>query len=59
LRKWEVGKIGIRNEEMIAIKSCPSKPETVGEALHKAGIEVDPAVFENLDKLLSFFLKRS
>ena len=45
-------------KEMIAIKGCPPKPETVSDALHKAGIEVDPTIFENLDKVPGFFLKR-
>ena len=43
---------------MIAIKGCPPKPEAVCEALHKAGIDVDPAIFENLDTLPGLFLKR-
>ena len=45
-------------KEMIAIKGCPPKPETVSEAFHKAGIEVDPTIFENLDKIPGLFLKR-
>jgi len=45
-------------KEMIAIKGCPPKPEAVCEALHKAGIDVDPAIFENLDTLPGIFLKR-
>jgi uncharacterized protein (DUF362 family) len=45
-------------KEMIAIKGCPPKPEAVCEALHKAGIDVDPAIFKNLDTLPGFFLKR-
>jgi coenzyme F420-reducing hydrogenase gamma subunit len=45
-------------KEMIAVKGCPPKPEAVCEALHKAGIDVDPAIFENLDTLPGIFLKR-
>ena len=45
-------------KEMIAIKGCPPDPQKVCEALHKAGIEVDPAVFENLDLIPGKFLKR-
>ncbi len=45
-------------KEMIAIKGCPPKPEAVYEALHKAGIDVDSAIFENLDTLPGLFLKR-
>ena len=44
--------------EMIAIKGCPPEPETVCKALHKAGIDVDPAIFDNLDTVPGFFLKR-
>ena len=45
-------------QEMIAIKGCPPKPETVSKAFHKAGIAVDPTIFENLDKVPGIFLKR-
>jgi uncharacterized protein (DUF362 family) len=45
-------------KEMIAVKGCPPKPEAVCEALHKAGINVDPAVFENMDTVPGIFLKR-
>jgi uncharacterized protein (DUF362 family) len=45
-------------QEMIAIKGCPPKPQKVYEALQKAGIEVDPAIFDNLDMIPGKFLKR-
>jgi len=45
-------------KEMIAIKGCPPKPEAVYKALQKAGIEVDRAIFENLDIIPGKFLKR-
>jgi uncharacterized protein (DUF362 family) len=45
-------------QEMIAIKGCPPKPDQVYKALLKAGIEVDPAVFENMDLAPGKFLKR-
>jgi hypothetical protein len=38
-------------KEMIAIKGCPPRPETVYKALQKAGIEVDPVIFENMDMI--------
>ena len=47
---------GIR--EMIAIKGCPPKPENIYKALMEAGIEVDPAIFENMDMIPGKFLKR-
>ena len=45
-------------QEMIAIKGCPPKPEKVCEALHKAGIDVDQALLENMDLIPGKFLKR-
>ena len=45
-------------QEMIAIKGCPPKPDKVSEALQKAGIDVDPAIFENIDTLPGIFMKR-
>lgn len=45
-------------EEMIAIKGCPPKPDKVYEALQKAGIDVDPSIFENMDLIPGKFLKR-
>lgn len=45
-------------QEMIAIKGCPPKPESILKALHQAGINVDPAIFENMDKVKAKFLKR-
>ncbi|MDB9822452.1 DUF362 domain-containing protein [Deltaproteobacteria bacterium] len=34
-------------KEMIPIKSCPPKPEEIVEAMNRAGIKIDPSVFEN------------
>ena len=44
--------------EMIAIKGCPPKPDSIYKALQKAGIEVDPAIFEDMDLAPGKFLKR-
>lgn len=44
--------------EMIPIKGCPPKPADICDALRAAGIDVDPAIFENLDRLPGRFLKR-
>jgi len=43
---------------MIAVKGCPPDPKQVVAALHAAGIEADPAIFENLDRLPESFLQR-
>jgi len=45
-------------KEMIPINGCPPKPESIVKALHKAGIMVDPALFENIDQLPGFFMSR-
>jgi uncharacterized protein (DUF362 family) len=45
-------------QEAIPIKGCPPKPEDMLEALHKAGIEADPALFENIDHLPGFYMGR-
>jgi len=45
-------------QEMIAIKGCPPKPKSIYEALQKAGIKVDPSIFENMEQAPGKFLKR-
>jgi uncharacterized protein (DUF362 family) len=45
-------------KEMIAIRGCPPKTEDVVAALQKAGIEVDPTMFANVDLLPGYFLPR-
>ena len=45
-------------QEMIAIKGCPPKPDDIVKALHQAGIEADPGLFENIDQLPGFFMSR-
>jgi uncharacterized protein (DUF362 family) len=44
--------------DAIVIKSCPPSPAAVVEALHQVGIEVNPAVIENVDKAPVFFMNR-
>jgi uncharacterized protein (DUF362 family) len=44
--------------EMIAIKGCPPKAKEIVDALHQAGIEVDPNLFENIEQLPGFFMGR-
>ena len=44
--------------EMIAIKGCPPSPKNMLNALHQAGIDADPALFENMDQLAAFFFSR-
>jgi hypothetical protein len=44
--------------ELIAIKGCPPSPKSLLKALHQAGIDADPGLFENIDQLPGFFLSR-
>jgi uncharacterized protein (DUF362 family) len=44
--------------EMIPIKGCPPKPDSIFKAFRQAGIDVDPKIFENIRKLPGNFLKR-
>lgn len=43
-------------QEMLAAKSCPPSPKAVVKALHQAGIKVNPAIFEHIDKAPGFFM---
>jgi hypothetical protein len=43
---------------MIAIKGCPPKPDKIVEALHQAGVMVDPNIFRNIEKMPGLFLER-
>ena len=45
-------------QEMIPVKGCPPKPQDMLNALHKAGINADPGLFENIDKMPGFFMRR-
>lgn len=45
-------------QEMIAVKGCPPSPRAIVKALHKAGIEVNPALFENIEQLPAFYMSR-
>ncbi|MEJ2101254.1 MAG: DUF362 domain-containing protein [Desulfobacterales bacterium] len=44
--------------EMIPIKGCPPKPDSIVKAFHQAGIDVDPNIFKNIGKLPGNFFKR-
>ncbi len=43
---------------LIAVKGCPPSTGSMLKALHKAGIDADPGLFENMDQLPGFFLSR-
>jgi hypothetical protein len=45
-------------EEMIAVKGCPPSTKQIVDAFHQAGIPLDPAIFENMDNVPGFFMKK-
>jgi uncharacterized protein (DUF362 family) len=45
-------------QEMIAVKGCPPSTKQIVDAFHQAGIPLDPAIFENMDSLPGFFMKK-
>jgi uncharacterized protein (DUF362 family) len=45
-------------QEMIAVEGCPPSPKSMLKALHLAGIDADPGLFEHMDQLPGFFLNR-
>jgi hypothetical protein len=44
--------------EMIAVKGCPPAPKAMLKALHKAGIDADPGLFEHIEELSAFYYGR-
>lgn len=44
--------------DMITVKTCPPSPAAVVQALHQAGIDVNPAVIENAELAPTFFMSR-
>ncbi|MFC1859432.1 DUF362 domain-containing protein [Thermodesulfobacteriota bacterium] len=45
-------------QEMLAIKGCPPPPKQIVKVLHQAGIQIDPDIINNLDRLPGMFMKR-
>jgi hypothetical protein len=45
-------------KNMIPVKGCPPQPEKITEALHQAGIMVDPNILRNIEMLPGNFMKR-
>ena len=45
-------------QELIAVKGCPPSPSSMLKALHQAGIDADPGLFENMEQLPAFFFSR-
>ncbi|MBI4799463.1 MAG: DUF362 domain-containing protein [Desulfarculus sp.] len=44
--------------QMIPVKGCPPKPEQIVEAMHQAGIMIDPAIIMGMDRLPGSYMKR-
>ncbi len=44
--------------QMLAVKGCPPKEDQIVEVLHQAGIMVDPAIFQGIDKIPGLYLRR-
>ena len=55
---YEADKKDPNIQELIAIKGCPPKMDDLVKALHQAGIEANPGLFESYDQLPGFFLQR-
>ena len=53
---YEANKDHPHIQEMIAVKGCPPSPKAMVKALHQAGIEVNPTIFEHMDKAPGFFM---
>ena len=45
-------------QEMIAVKGCPPSTKHIVDAFHQAGIPLNPAIFENMDNVPGFFMKK-
>jgi len=45
-------------QEMLPVKGCPPSFKAVVKTLHQAGIEVDPALFEHIDKAPGVFMRK-
>jgi len=45
-------------KNMITVKTCPPSPDAVVNALHKAGVEVNPTIFEHLDAAPGFYMRK-
>jgi uncharacterized protein (DUF362 family) len=45
-------------QEMIPIKGCPPSPKSMLKALHQAGIDADPSLFEHKDELPGLYMRR-
>ncbi len=45
-------------DHMLAIDGCPPNPEAIIDALHEAGVPIDPTILRHLDQAVAFHLRR-
>jgi len=55
---YEANKDNPDIQDLVAIKSCPPQPKAIVKAFHQVGIEIDKAIFDNMDIAPGFFMKR-
>jgi uncharacterized protein (DUF362 family) len=55
---YEANKNNPDIKDMIPVKTCPPSTEAVVNALHQAGVDVNPAIFEHMDKGPALYMKR-
>jgi uncharacterized protein (DUF362 family) len=55
---YEANKNNPDIQNMIAVKTCPPSPQAVIDAFHQAGVEVNPAIIEHMDKGPALYMKR-
>lgn len=44
--------------EMVAVKGCPPSTRQILKAFERAGIALNPVIFDNLDRMPGFFMKK-
>lgn len=45
-------------KKMICIKTCPPSPKAIVGALQQVGVEINPSILENIDRVPALYLKR-
>ncbi len=45
-------------EKMVVIKTCPPSRKAIIEALQKVGIDINPAILDNIEKAPMFFMRK-
>jgi hypothetical protein len=55
---YEANKNNPHIREMIAVKGCPPSHKAMLRALHQAGINADPELFEHMDRAMGIHMKK-